>query len=326
MMNELTEIIKAHSKVFVLVDANTKKFCLPLVEAQLQPFTLIEVGAGEEYKTISTVNHIWEQLIENEADRYSLLVNLGGGVVSDIGGFAAACFKRGIDFVNIPTTLLSMVDASLGGKTGIDFGGIKNSVGLFAKPLDVIVNTGFLNTLPQRQIVSGIAEMIKYGYLCNQSLLNVNIANYQEFIETAQQCKMSVVDEDYEEKDRRRILNFGHTIGHAFESCFNRNGRPITHGEAVALGMQSALSLSVKKQCLSEKVLNNYKLIYNNLFNSFKVEVEEVETIANFVANDKKSSFGKVNFVLLKDICQPVFDNTVTRSEMVEAILSVNSL
>lgn len=325
-MKGLAEIIGSHSKVFVLVDANTRKYCLPLIEYQIQPYELIEIGAGEEFKNVSTANHIWEQLIENKADRYSLLVNLGGGVVSDLGGFAAACFKRGIDFVNIPTTLLSMIDASIGGKTGIDFGGIKNSVGLFAKPLDVIVNTDFLKTLPQRQIVSGIAEMIKYGYVCNRSLLEVNSDNYQDYIEAARQCKMSVVGEDFHENGRRRILNFGHTVGHAFESYFNGNGCPVTHGEAVALGMQSALYLSVVKQGLPQNILDGYKLIYNSLFDLHKVSVEDAEVISDFVANDKKSSFGKVDFVLLKSICQPVSDNTVTRQELIESIMSINGL
>lgn len=321
----LCDFIGGYDKVFVITDDNTGRLCLPHIDA-LNGHVNIEIGAGEHFKNISTVEHIWSELIENRADRKSLVVNLGGGTVSDVGGFAASCFMRGIDYINVPTTLLAMVDASIGGKTGIDFENYKNQIGVFAMPKAVFVFMRFLDTLSEREIVSGLAEMIKYGYIADESLLNVTLDNYSGFVAKAQDIKSKVVEQDFKENGMRKILNFGHTVGHALESCFAETERPLLHGEAIALGMRSALFLSVRRHGLPETILSNYDLIYRRLFKPFALNAVEVDYVLEHIRHDKKTSFGKVCFVLLHNIGEVVFDCDVTDNELSEAVFSLNRL
>src|ERR1700743_1910440 len=256
-----------YSRFFILTDENTAQYCLPPVQqllndAGITNFDLIEINAGEESKDIDFCIGIWRMLIDFGADRKSLMINLGGGVISDMGGFAASTFKRGIDFVQVPTTLLSQVDASVGGKTGIDLDGVKNIIGTFTQPKAVFISDEFLKTLPPRQVLSGTAEMLKHGLIMDkaywQALTASDLAQPQgEFIYRSVEIKNEVVKIDPLEKGLRKALNFGHTIGHAVETHSLLNDKdPLTHGEAIALGMICEGYLSYKKAGLSKAELD----------------------------------------------------------------------
>ena len=313
-----------YSSVFILTDENIAPFCLPEVCAWLHCPEAIEIviKPGEQQKNLRMVQRIWNKLLKYNADRHSLLVNLGGGVISDMGGFAASCFKRGIDFVNIPTTLLAMVDASIGGKTGIDFGGFKNQIGTFANPKDVLFNPVFLSTLPQREILSGLAEMLKYGFIADSDLLQVDLENYEKYILCAAEIKKSIVAEDPFEQGSRKILNFGHTIGHAVESHYLTKENALLHGEAVAIGMWCALWLSVQKMGLDESVLKDYETKLPMLLAEaqFAVGEEDVEGIMKKLVHDKKSRNGKPQFVLLEALGNPVYDIEIESDMICEAL------
>ena len=231
-------------------------------------------------------------------------------MISDMGGFAASCFKRGIDFVNVPTTLLAMVDASVGGKTGVDFGGYKNQIGTFAEPKAVLLNTRFLSTLPKREMLSGLAEMLKYGFIADSDLLQVDLENYESFIQRAAEIKKKIVAEDPLERGKRKILNFGHTIGHAIESHFLTSENPLLHGETVALGMWCALWLSVQKMGLDERVLQDYENKLSMLLSEAQIVANEqdVEDMMKKLVHDKKSCDGKPQFVLIVTLGEPVYD------------------
>ena len=251
------------SKLFILVDENTHEYCLPTVLGNLEteiPFEIIEIEAGEELKTIETATQLWEILSEFEADRKSLLLNLGGGVITDLGGFVASTYKRGIPFINLPTTLLGMCDASIGGKTGIDHQFLKNIVGTFAEPQQIFVYPDFLRTLPFVELRSGFAEMLKHGLIADEkhwkdlsSIENLNPESIYPFIETSMKIKQNVVEIDFKEQNIRKTLNFGHTIGHAVESLFLQANQLIPHGEAVALGMICETHLSFWKTLSTRK-------------------------------------------------------------------------
>lgn len=301
-----------YSSVFILTDENIAPFWLPEVCEWLHCPDAIEIiiKPGEQQKSLRTVQKIWNKLLKHNADRHSLLVNLGGGVISDMGGFAASCFKRGIDFINIPTTLLAMVDASVGGKTGVDFGGYKNQIGSYAEPKAVLLNTMFLSTLPEREIFSGLAEMLKYGFIADSDLLQVDLENYESFIQSAAEIKKNIVAEDPYEQGKRKILNFGHTIGHAIESHCLTSETPLLHGEAVAFGMWCALWLSVQKMGLDEMVLRDYEKKLPMLLSEAQVVVceQDVEYVMKKLVHDKKSRDGKPQFVLLESLGKPVCD------------------
>src|ERR1700759_1222416 len=249
-----------YSRVFILTDENTGEHCLPLVTKHFTEdnYDLIEVPYGEENKNIDTCTGIWKLLIDFGADRKALMINLGGGVITDMGGFAASTFKRGIDFVQVPTTLLSQVDASVGGKTGIDLDGVKNIIGTFTQPKAVFIEHEFLKTLPPRQILSGLAEMLKHGLIADAAYWNkLKFSDLEspsaELVYHSVEIKNKVVIEDPHEKGIRKSLNFGHTIGHAIETYSLLNdGNPLTHGEAIAAGMICEAQLSAIKIGLSE--------------------------------------------------------------------------
>src|SRR6056297_1749321 len=246
-----------YSKVFILVDENTKKHCLPHIQTNhlLDNAKIIEIRSGELNKSIETIINIWTFLTRHHADRNSVLINLGGGIIGDMGGFAASTFKRGIDFVNIPTTLLSQVDASAGGKTGINFLNYKNEIGVFNHPKYVFIDSRFLSTLDKRNILSGWAEMIKHTLIFNQQdfehltqykISNINYKTLNQLIAKSVQIKNYYVETDPLEKGQRKALNFGHTFGHALESYFMGQKNYLMHGEAVALGMICEIYLSNK--------------------------------------------------------------------------------
>ncbi len=312
-----------YDKVAVLVDENTRFHCLPLVHKAIKPSDIIEIKSGEEQKTLDTCIQIWKELTDNHFERKSLLVNLGGGVIGDMGGFCAATYKRGIDFINIPTTLLSQVDASVGGKLGIDFLGFKNHIGVFEKPEKVFIDTEFLNTLPERELRSGFAEVIKHCLIADAnywekiSSLDFKDQNWADIVEHSVEVKNSVVEEDPFEKGLRKILNFGHTIGHAIESYFlHKEEKRLLHGEAIAAGMICETYLS-EKYCnlprTSGKRIEDYLL---KTFGRVLISNNEIEDITLLCLQDKKNEKGVINFSLLKEIGRSVFNVGVEQNEI----------
>ena len=312
MSDKLKQTLSEASQVFILTDDNVAPFWLPEVEYWLGCENAVEmvIKPGEQHKNLHTVQRIWKTLMKHHADRNALLVNLGGGTITDLGGFAASTFKRGIKFINVPTTLLAMVDAAIGGKTGIDFGGAKNQIGTFAEAEEVLVDPVFLETLPERELLSGLSEMLKYGFVADAKLLEANVENYQDFIQRAGEIKREIVAKDLREADLRKILNFGHTIGHAIESQSLAKGNPLLHGEAVALGMEAALWLSVKQCGLDEKVLHDFEKQLPMLLSEAEIILAEsdVEPIMAFLAHDKKNKGELLQFVLLEAVGKPVWD------------------
>ncbi|MBV1924112.1 MAG: 3-dehydroquinate synthase [Flavobacteriaceae bacterium] len=302
------------SKVFVIIDENTKQFCLPILRSKIsQDFTLeiLEIEAGEIYKNIDTCVLLWNQLSEKGADRNSIILNLGGGVITDLGGFVASTFKRGIKFINIPTTLLAMVDASVGGKNGVDLGVLKNQVGVINNPEMVLVDTVFLKTLLKEQITSGYAEMLKHGLIHSSSYWNEiklfdvnNIKSTEDLVWDSIKIKNEIVLKDPFEKSIRKTLNFGHTLGHAIESyCLdNKDKKDLLHGEAVAIGMILATYISFKLVSLSEKELSDISETLTRFYTKVDFSSEEISSIIELLKYDKKNSNGKVLFVLLSSI------------------------
>ncbi len=321
------------SKVFVLVDENTKKYCLPILkEATLFPFDIIEIKSGETHKNLNTLQQIWQALTDQGADRKSLLLNLGGGIITDIGGFAAATFKRGIRFINISTSLLGMVDASIGGKTGVDFNGLKNQIGLFSTPEMVLINEIFLQTLPARELKSGMAEIVKYGLINDvriweyfQKLNSDNTSIPSEIIQKSIGIKEQIVLTDPKEKGIRKTLNFGHTLGHAIETHFfsKPKEKQLLHGEAVAIGMIVAAHLSYQTKKLPLKTLEEITLNIKNYYQNAlpkQISKEEYPSIMELLKHDKKNTNGRVNFILIDAIGNPLLDCEVSDNEMINAL------
>lgn len=319
-----------YSKLFVLVDAHTEIHCLPLFRKLCgYPIDdIITIKAGEPYKTIETCFNVWTKLSQLSGDRKSLLINLGGGVVTDLGGFVAATFKRGIDFINIPTTLLAMVDASVGGKTGVDLGPLKNQVGVVEQPVMVLIFPKFLETLDERQLKSGFAEMLKHGLIMDDGYWNdlcsspTNVYGY-DHIKTSIKIKGSIVVKDPTEQNIRKKLNFGHTLGHAIESyCLESNERTtLLHGEAIAIGMVCEGYLSHKLMGLSKIELEEIKRNFRKHFEPVKFSRSEIETILELLKHDKKNSHGNINFVLLNRIGNAVVDVKVSQELLSESFL-----
>lgn len=310
--NELASFTKEknYSSIFVLVDNNTFECCYPrFIQnfATTATIEIIQIEAGEIFKHIETCVSVWNAMTELGADRKSLLITLGGGVITDLGGFVASTFKRGIDFINIPTTLLSMVDASVGGKTGVDLGVLKNQIGVFANPEMVLIDPEYLHTLDPREIRSGTAEVIKYGmthdiHLFNEIKDNPNV-NLVDLIHRSIEIKNEVVTEDPKEKGLRKVLNWGHTIGHAIESYFldSDHKENLTHGEAIAAGMACEAYLSSKLLGFSEEKTNEIKKAIIQIYGKVEILPEEIQPIMDLLIHDKKNESGIVKFVLLND-------------------------
>lgn len=318
------------SKLFVLVDSNTHSYCLSrflqMVSTDIE-IEILEMEAGEENKDIETCTGMWKALSDLGADRKSLMINLGGGVVTDLGGFVASTFKRGIKFINVPTTLLAMVDASVGGKTGVDLGNLKNQVGIITQPEMVLIDIKFLETLPGAEMRSGLAEILKHGLISSKkywekatNLQDLSPDDLQDLIVGSVEIKAEVVTKDPYEQNLRKTLNFGHTFGHAIESYLLTHSTKdkILHGEAVAIGMIIATYISTKVSGFPKDKL---ELIKNQLLEFFPkkdLELVDYEPIKTLLKFDKKNSHGKINFVLLKDIGQPVTDCTVEENFLLE--------
>jgi len=322
---------KLPSGIFILVDENTHEYCLPAFLSQLATETtieIIEIESGEENKNIHTCTGVWEALSELGANRKSLMINLGGGVITDLGGFVAATFMRGMDFVNVPTTLLAMVDASVGGKTGIDLGMLKNQVGVIQLPTMVLINTLFLESLPTRQMLSGFTEMLKHGLIYHkehwEKLKNIDLINHVvpvELIHESITIKNKVVTVDPHEKGLRKILNFGHTLGHAIESYLlqNENRDALLHGEAIAIGVILESFLSSKTTGLSERETDEIKDIFLSFFDKVSFTGEEIEAIIEFMKYDKKNAYGRINFVMLEKTGKAQIDHQASHSLIKEA-------
>lgn len=312
----LAEMLKPshYSKIFILVDENTSQYCLPHLLNNLATeieIEIIELEVGEIHKNIATCTEVWGALSDLGGDRKSILINLGGGVISDLGGFVACTFKRGIDFINIPTTLLSMVDASIGGKNGVDLGNLKNQIGIIREPKAVIVDTQFLSTLPQNEMRSGLAEMLKHGLIFDKKywdkfkdLKSLNTDNLNELIHQSIEIKNEIVCEDLTENGIRKSLNFGHTLGHAIESYFleNDSKTSLLHGEAIAVGMILESFISREKELLTNEEYQEIKYIIKDIFERVEFSQIDIEKIIELLIFDKKNEFGKVQFALLDGI------------------------
>ena len=299
------------TNLFILVDSNTRQFCLPLFLEKTNltdRIKVIEISSGEKYKNLDTCLEIWDELSRSGADRKSLVINLGGGVITDMGGFVASCFKRGIRFINVPTTLLSMVDASVGGKTGVDLGALKNQIGLFSSPEMVLVDMDYLRTVPDREMRSGLAEIIKYGYTFDQNLWaeirsyeGIDLEKIFPLVHRSVEIKNNVVIDDLHENGLRKTLNFGHTVGHAIESYFleNENKIDLTHGEAIAIGMVIELYYSSRVLGLSDELAQELKEFVTRFYGSVDLREKDFDPIMKLMIYDKKNVSGKINFVLL---------------------------
>ena len=322
------------SKIFILVDENTNEYCLPILLEAIETTSeieIIEIEAGEENKNLDTCTGVWQALTELGADRKSLLINLGGGVITDLGGFVASCFKRGIDFVNIPTTLLSMVDASVGGKTGVDLGVLKNQIGLFANPEMVLVDTDYLSTVSDREIKSGTAEIIKYGITYDVKLFkeikNNKYLKISDLIFRSVEIKNEVVLQDPKEQNIRKILNFGHTLGHAIESFYLESDEKenLTHGEAIAIGMVCESYMSFKLLGFPKKNVNEIKEVVLSIYNRTILLKKDFCNIMELLKHDKKNINGQVNFVLLNDFEDFKLDCKVSEDLIIESMEFYNS-
>lgn len=319
------------SKIFLLADKHTNECCTPIVLSLLAtdiPLEIIEIEAGETHKHIDTCTQVWYALSELGADRKSLLINIGGGVVTDLGGFVASTYMRGIPFINIPTSLLAMVDASVGGKTGVDLGALKNLVGVINNPQGVVIYPDFLATLPTEELRSGMAEMFKHGLISDEAywhkmchLSELTEAHLGSLIYESVIIKNEVVTQDPTEKGLRKTLNYGHTLGHAIESyCLqNPNRERLLHGEAIAIGMVLATYLSVKELGFSMEKCNQVKAVLGEYFRKQDFSYEEITDICQLMRFDKKNVSGNVHFVLLEAIGKPKIDCIVPYEEIYKA-------
>ena len=321
---------KEFSSIFVLVDDNTDKFCLDIFikKTKIGEFNKIIINSGEQNKNIDTCLKIWDSLNIYNADRKSLLINLGGGVLTDMGGFVASTYLRGIAFINIPTTLLGMVDASHGGKTGIDFKLLKNQIGVFSDPSEVILDSDYLDTLSKDEFLNGYAEVFKHSLLTSKKELNFNSLLKLDFykdvtfiIEKYSEIKKEIVESDKFESNQRKVLNLGHTIGHAVESYsyMTSSFNALKHGEAIIVGLITELYISHKQLNFPLEDLENIKKTFSEYFNTVTFSDKDIEHIHDLMIYDKKNEGDKVNFVLMKNIGTPVVDQQITKELFIES-------
>ena len=337
-----------HDKLFVLTDENAEKACWPLIKGFLclRKANLITIKANDINKSLESVSHVWSELQRMGATRHSCLINLGGGMVTDLGGFAASTFKRGIDFINIPTTLLAMVDASVGGKTGINFGGLKNEIGVFNDSKFVILDTHFLKTLDRENILSGYAEMLKHGLISSekmwaeligfmdeslwfmddsqdkkqQATINHKLSTLNQLLADSVKVKECIVNEDPKEHGIRKALNLGHTIGHAFESFAMKTGKPILHGYAVAYGIIGELYLSTVKCGFPQDKLRQTVTFIREHYGQMQITCDDYPELLELMTHDKKNTSGHINFTLLGGIGDIRINQTATVEDIKEAL------
>lgn len=334
-------------QIFILVDEHTVQSCLPILQEHcpiLRNVNCMILPSGETAKSLSSVEKVWHFLFDNHATRQAILINIGGGVVTDLGGFAAATYMRGIRFINIPTTLLAMVDASTGGKTGINFHGVKNGVGTFSQPLATFIYPPFLSTLSSEDILSGFAEMIKHGFIASATHYQALLAaietwvvhnkevDFASLIEDSLQIKQSIVDSDFCEKGLRRVLNFGHTIGHAIEEMYAAQNKSIAHGYCVMWGMVAELYLSVMKVGCPQSFLTQASHIMIEYYGRPQCDCPHRKKLIDWMRHDKKNTMSfasaesQITFTLLQQIGQPIQGQTATDDEINETLEYLFSL
>ncbi len=317
---------KKYTQHFILCDENTLQHCLPILVTScpaLAAAQIIEIEAGEQSKSIEIAVNIWHTLSEHKADRHSLLVNLGGGVVTDLGGFCASVYKRGIPFINIPTSLLGMADASVGGKTGVDFAGIKNLLGTFKTPDSIFINQQFLTTLHPRHFNNGLAEIFKIALVSDKRFWESLKKGWQKMsaqslTEKSILLKKKIVQKDPDDNGIRQILNFGHTVGHAIESISSDKPEGLLHGEAVLVGMIIESHIAWQKKMISKKVLEEIENTLSPLLGKRQITLPSQQEIIEQIRNDKKAVGGKLQFSLIKGIgsCKPKVEVTSKQLEV----------
>jgi 3-dehydroquinate synthase len=332
ILHKLADLIdvKKYSRIIILTDDRVAKFWLPIVKKSLGTESVdIVIHPGEKEKSLRTTTLIWKRLITNHCDRRSLMVNLGGGVIGDMGGFAAGCYLRGIDFVQVPTTLLAQVDASVGGKVGIDFAGLKNNLGLFRQPIKVIIDIDTLSTLPSREYISGFAEIIKHGIVADK--------NYFDFVSSKKpggfssdeiikiingscQIKSDIVAADEKEKNIRKILNFGHTIGHAIESLSLLTTKPLLHGEAIAVGMVAESKIAALTGNISTDQFQTIEDAITNAGLPIRIRDVSISKIEDLLIFDKKNFRGKILWSLPKKIGHAVFGQEIPPAIVIKSL------
>lgn len=317
-----------YDRLFVLADNTTAEKCLPIISPVVGNALLIVIGAGDENKELSSIAHVWEELSRNGATRHSLIINIGGGMVTDLGGFAASTFKRGIKFINIPTTLLSMVDASVGGKTGINFNGLKNEIGVFSNAQTVIIDTEFLRTMDSANMCSGYAEMLKHGLisdeamwaeLINFDILRPDLGQLRSMVGESVAVKERIVRQDPTEKGIRKALNLGHTVGHAIES-FSLRRKPLLHGYAISYGLVCELYMSSVKMGFPVDKLRTTATYVKEHYGSVPVTCDDYDELYELMTHDKKNVAGIVNFTLLGDIGDIRINQSATKEEIFDAL------
>jgi 3-dehydroquinate synthase len=320
---------QAYSKVFVLADTNTRKYCYEPIRKALPQHTLLSIPSGESHKTLATCEKIWEAMTRLEMDRHALVVNVGGGVIGDMGGFCAAVYKRGVDFVQVPTTLLSQVDASVGGKLGVDFQGFKNHLGVFTQPRRVFIDPEFLKTLPSRELRSGFAEVVKHCLIADAAkwdqirARDLDEQDWSDLIAHSVAIKQNVVAQDPTEKGLRKILNFGHTLGHAVETYFldKPAKQRLLHGEAIAAGMIMESYLAYRKKMIDRQTLEQIEEFIFTIYGKVGIELSDIDAIVSLTRQDKKNRGREVRFSLLKGTGSCYFDIVVTSAQMRKALL-----
>ncbi|MDR2222832.1 MAG: 3-dehydroquinate synthase [Flavobacteriaceae bacterium] len=321
---------KAYTNIIILTDSNCNELCMPHFLAHLPtdvPFEIIEIEAGEAYKDLETCAGVLQSMTELGADRNSIVLTLGGGVVSDLGGFVASVYMRGIDCIYVPTSLLAMVDASVGGKTGVDLGGIKNIVGTFAMPKMVVIDTTYLETLNAREIKAGYAEMLKHGLIYDRSYFNhlqdiaqIDFSDLETLVYHSIVIKNEIVKADPKENGQRKVLNFGHTVGHAIESYFLElhPENTLLHGEAVAFGMVIEAYLSMQFAQMPIEEYENIRDTISNIYGELQLTENMVLDIVEWMRFDKKNAKGEIRMVLLPSIGEAIYDVTVSKELIVK--------
>jgi 3-dehydroquinate synthase len=321
--------IQPAESIFVLTDENTRKLCLPLVlqSHKLKGCHIICLPSGDEHKNVESAVDIWKYLSENGATRKSLMINLGGGMISDIGGFTASTFKRGIRYINVSTTLLGAVDAATGGKTGINFLGLKNEIGVFAPAESVLINVDFFKTLDEQNIRSGYAELVKHALIDTREewenvlafdLENTDLAKLKMLLVRTIHIKERIVEQDPFEANIRKALNLGHTFGHAFESWSYKTGKPALHGYAVMWGLLCELYLSFIKLGFPKDELLRLKYLMKEYYGTFNFSCKDYDTLFEIMTHDKKNDSKEINFTLLADIGDIRINQTATKDEIFE--------
>lgn len=317
---------KKYTKLIVLADENTAINCYPLIKGFLSDHSLIKIQSGEEAKNLETCNIIWQAMTDARLDRHSALVIIGGGVLGDMGGFCAATYKRGIDFITLPTTLLAQADASIGGKLGIDFNHFKNHIGVFQEPTLTLIYSGFLKTLPKNELRSGFAEVIKHALISDKKLWDeirereLTDQPWETLVPKSVEFKSSIVQQDPHEKGLRKILNAGHTIGHALESFFLAEGNKILHGEAIAAGLITECYLATKRGMLDKSSLQEISNYILKVFGKLSIQENKIKEIATLCLQDKKNKGNSVLGVLPDGIGRAIWDVEISLGEIEDCL------